>query len=140
MYSVSLIDNRITVQCNILKDKRIKFIEAVYDTGARYTCFHASFLDSSLKEEDFRDVERKALSGFVGNQASIFYKFEVDRFAFGNIDLSSQSVWVTFDPDVTSNVVGFDIIRQISRLSIADMDEVCFFESLAELKQYVNNR
>lgn len=139
MYSVNSKNNRVTVQCNILKKGRIKFLEAVYDTGARYTCFHASFIDSSLKEEEFKDEECKALSGFVGSQASIFYKFEVDRFAFGNIDLSSQFVWITFDPDVTSNVVGLDIIRRLTRLSIGETDEIRFFESIGELKRFVEN-
>ena len=139
MYSVNSTYNRVTIQCNILKDNRIKFIEAVYDTGARYTCFHASFINSSLKEEDFKQSECKALSGFVGNQASLFYKYSVDRFAFGNIDLSNQYIWITFDPEVTSNVVGLDIIRQLTRLSIKDTDKVGFFDSIDELKQYVEN-
>ena len=94
-------DNRITVKCNLLKNKRIKFIEAVYDTGAKYTCFRASFIDSTLKEDDFQNIECKYLSGFVGNQASVFYKYEVDRLAFGNIDLGRRHVWITFNTEVT---------------------------------------
>ena len=65
MYSVKLKDNRITVQCNVLKDGKLKFIRAVYDTGAKYSCFRASYISSSLTEDEFIGHEEKLLAGFV---------------------------------------------------------------------------
>lgn len=138
MYSANLDDNRVTVQCNILNDHRLKFIDAIYDTGARYTCFQAYLLDSNLLEDGFSDYESKLLSGFVGNDASRFYRFPIERFAFGNIDIGKQDIWITFDERVTSNVVGYDIIKQITRASIAGSDRECFFMNVSELKDYIS--
>lgn len=137
MYSANLDNNRVTVQCNVLNNKRMKFIDAIYDTGARYTCFQAYLLDSALEENSCTLLESKCLSGFVGDDVSKFYRYSVEKFAFGNIDLGKQDVWITFDDRVTSNVVGYDIIKQLTRASIGGSDKEVFFSGLAELKAYV---
>ena len=91
---MKLKDNRITVQCNILKTGKLKFIRAVYDTGAKYSCFRAAYISSSLCEEDVMGNEEKLLAGFVGVMASKFYRFNVDRLALGNVDLGTQDIWM----------------------------------------------
>ena len=110
MYSVKLKDNRITVQCNMLKSGKLKFIRAVYDTGAKYSCFRASYISSYLNEESLTGHEEKLLAGFVGTVASKFYQFHVERLALGNVDLGAQEIWITFDENVTTNVIGYDIL------------------------------
>ena len=137
MYSVKLKDNRITVQCNVIKNKKIKFIRAVYDTGAKYSCFRASYIDSSRSEDEFVGHEKKLLAGFVGATASKFYRFHVDRLALGNVDLGAQDVWVTFDENVTTNVIGYDVLGQVTRASFANSAVEMFFSSNLELKQYI---
>ena len=137
MYCVNLQDNRVVVKCNVIYDERMKFLSAVYDTGARYTCFRANILNAALHESDFRDAESKFLTGFVGDEASKFYRCTVERFAFGNIDLGQQDVWITFDPRVTTNLVGYDVIRQLTRASIGASDRENFFASEEELKDFV---
>ena len=138
MYKVKLNDNRIVVQCNVLRNGKVKFIGAVYDTGAKYSCFRAAYISTGMTENDFLDKEEKLLSGFVKSSASKFYRLQVDRFAVGNIDLGTQDIWITFDERVTSNVVGYDIISQVTRASLANSGEECFFSSNIELKQYID--
>ena len=140
MYSVKLKDNRITVQCNMLNSGKLKFIRAVYDTGAKYSCFRASYINSSMTEEEIIGNEEKLLAGFVGTTASKFYRFYVERFALGNVDLGAQDIWITFDENVTTNVVGYDILSQVTRASLANSDEELFFSSYSELKEYIESR
>ncbi|MBQ9505109.1 MAG: hypothetical protein IJU93_08875 [Lachnospiraceae bacterium] len=64
-------------------------------------------------------------------------KFEVEKFAFGTIDIGKQAVWITFDEAVTSNVVGYDIIKQVNRLSFAGEGKEYFFGDRSELLEYV---
>ena len=139
MYSVKLKDNRITVQCNMLKSGKLKFIRAVYDTGAKYSCFRASYISSYLTEEDLTGHEEKLLAGFVGTAASKFYQLHVERLALGNVDLGAQEIWITFDENVTTNVIGYDILCQVTRASLANSGEELFFTSYSELKQYVDS-
>ena len=140
MYSVKLKDNRITVQCNMLRSGKLKFIRAVYDTGAKYSCFRASYIDSTLKENDLTGQEEKLLAGFVGTTASKFYRFHVDKFALGNVDLGAQDIWITFDENVITNVVGYDVLTQVTRASFANSGEELFFTSCLELKQYIESK
>lgn len=116
----------------------MRFVSAVYDTGARYTCFRASAIDTGIKEDDCKEFESKYLSGFIGDSFSKFYKYRIDKLAYGTIDLGEQYIWLTFDENVTTNVVGYDIIKQVSRLSIANEDKEMFFGDVSELKQFVN--
>ena len=138
VYSVKLKDNRIIVQCNILNRGKLKFIRSVYDTGAKYSCFRASYIASNMTEKELLGHEEKLLCGFVGVVASKFYRLHVESLAFGNIDLGEQDIWITFDENVTMNVIGYDIISQISRVSIANSCEELFFSSTTELKRYID--
>ena len=135
---MKLRDNRITVQCNIIKNEKLKFIRAVYDTGAKYSCFRASYISSSLNEEEMMGHDEKLLAGFVGTAASKFYQFHVDRLALGNVDLGAQDIWITFDENVTTNVIGYDILSQVTRASMANSGEELFFSSYSELKKYID--
>jgi len=137
VYRVKLKDNRITVQCNLLGNGRIKFISAIYDTGAKYSCFCASNVYSAIKENNMLNKETKIISGFVGGEAAKFYRIPVDRLAVGNIDLGQQHIWITFDENVTTNVIGYDIISQVARTSLLKSGEECFFSTNEELFQYV---
>ncbi len=139
MYYANLQDNRVVVRCAVLSEKRIKFISAVYDTGARYTCFCANILNPGLSESDLTGSETKNLAGFISDDASKFYKYDVEQFSFGNIVLGNQTIWITFDERVTTNLVGYDIIRQISRTSIANTDIEYFFATEDELKTYITS-
>ena len=140
MYSVKLKDNRITVQCNIIKNGKLKFIRAVYDTGAKYSCFRASYISSDLNEKELMGHDEKLLAGFVGTTASKFYQFHVERLALGNVDLGAQEIWITFDENVTTNVIGYDILSQVTRASLAHSGVELFFSSYDEFKQYIESK
>ena len=137
---MKLKDNRITVQCNIIKNGKLKFIRAVYDTGAKYSCFRASYISSDLNEKELMGHDEKLLAGFVGTTASKFYQFHVERLALGNVDLGAQEIWITFDENVTTNVIGYDILSQVTRASLAHSGVELFFSSYDELKQYIESK
>lgn len=104
--------------------------------GRDTLAFRASTLSAALKETDCVGNEEKLLSGFIGTDYCKFYRYEVERLAFGTIDLGKQSLWITFDEAVTSNVVGYDIIKQVNRLSFAGEAREYFFGDRSELKEF----
>ena len=66
MYYASLDDNRVIVQCNIANNGRMRFISAIYDTGARFTCFEQVLLTPCLKRKVVREVKRRCLEDLLG--------------------------------------------------------------------------
>ena len=113
------------------------------DTGAKYTCYYAKALDSSLRENQFNNSPTKYLSGFIdngNNKMSVvkYYQYQVSQFTIGNIDLGKQMVWVTFDARAMDSIIGMDILQQVSFLQYANTKEIHFFQSESELQIYVN--
>lgn len=140
MYSVNIIEgeNRVLLQCNFVENRFIKF-SAVYDTGAEYTCVTAVSLNSKLTENDFKDSETMVVGGLIdSNNVSVkYYKLHVMDFYLGNIHITGVDIWVTFDDRITDSVVGYDILRRVTRLGIENSNIELFFKDTAELLSYV---
>ena len=67
MYYANLRNNRVVVKCTVLNGEKIKFVSAVYDTGARYSCFSANIIDHSLSEKYYHSVETSLFSELICN-------------------------------------------------------------------------
>ncbi len=149
MYRVELDPSnlRYAVTCLILKENDKtewpSWGDVIIDTGAQRTAYQASFISTKLLEEDFKNNEAIAIGGFVDGdkkqQKAVFYKLRVAKFNLGNIELQDQDIWITFDKRVTQNVVGMDILRQLSFLQIENNDELIFFDNARELADYISN-
>lgn len=115
MYSTKLSDNRYYLRC-ITIIQGVDIVECIVDTGALYTAFTAEGLVNILTEQQLidEDCEVKYLGGFVEESFVKFYKVVVNQFTIGSIDMGCQEIWVTYSEDVTLNVLGMDILKQVT--------------------------
>lgn len=124
----------------IVNHSIVKPIDSIIDTGAMFTCYFAKVLDKNLTENLFENSEYKIISGFVDTQInSKFYKYKVKQFTIGNIDLGSQVIWITFDNRITDNIVGMDILSQVTFLQYANTNIMYFFKDKKELDTFVSD-
>lgn len=142
MYSTRFDDElRYIVTC-ITNQSVVRMIETIVDTGAKYTCYRASFIDDHLTESDVSESPYVDIGGFVDGDkrknAVRFYRFPVKQFTIGNIDLGGRDIWITFDERVKDNVLGMDILQSICFLQYSDSKELVFFTDRDEMKGYVN--
>ena len=143
MYSTNCSNGlRYTVTC-IINQSVIRLVDTIVDTGAKYTCYRARLIDSSLTEEQMIRNIHKDIGGFVDGErksnAVRFYQYCVKQFTIGNIDLGKRNIWVTFDQRVKDNVLGMDILHSVNFMQYEDSDELLFFGSRTELRAYVVN-
>lgn len=141
MYKVSINnENRILVQCNWVNDNRNYVrLQAVYDTGAMYTCIDVNAISIKYKEADFVNAQFIYISGINGADDKIkCYKKHIDQFYLGNILIPGVDIWITFDKRITDSVVGVDILSRVNILGIANSNEVLFFKEVADLIKYIN--
>lgn len=136
VYSMNIANNRVMVRCSIYKKKNMfRVMDAVYDTGAKNTCFSGSSLGIAFHE--VKNNETKELGGFIIGNTTIVYKYIVENFYIGKINLGEQVVWLSYDENTTKPVVGMDILQQVTRLSIAGSGKECFFKDKGELMAYL---
>lgn len=140
MYSTNCSNGlRYTVTC-IINQSVIRLVDTIVDTGAKFTCYRARLIDSSLTEEQMMGKIHKDIGGFVDGERKSntvrVYQYCVNQFTIGNIDLGKRNIWVTFDQRVKDNVLGMDILRSVNFLQYANMDELLFFGSITELRTY----
>lgn len=142
MYSINVIEgeNRVLLQCNFVGNRFIKF-SAVYDTGAEHTCVTAISLNAKITENDFKDSDTMIVGGLIdsGNVSVKYYKLHVGDFYLGNIHITGVDIWVTFDNRITDNVVGYDILRRVTRLGIENSNMELFFKDTSELLSYIKD-
>lgn len=140
MYSINVIEgeNRVLLQCNFVGTRFIKF-SAIYDTGAEYTCVTAVSLNVKYTENDFKDSETMTVGGLIdsNNVYVKYYKLHVRDFYLGNIHIAGVDIWVTFDDRITDSVVGYDILRRVTRLGIENSNTELFFKDTSELLSYI---
>lgn len=144
MYSTRFDDElRYVVTC-ISNNNVIRVVETIVDTGAKYTCYRASFIDDSLEEKDLVSHQCVDIGGFIGgdNQLSKvrFYRYSVKQFTIGNIDMGNRDIWITFDKKVKDNVLGMDVLQSISFMQYANEKELYFFSDRDELRAFVNSQ
>lgn|GEM_PF-6219254 len=139
MYSTKLDKNRYNIICLAVLNNISKLILCV-DTGARYTCCSYNDIDEYLTEKDFEDSEFKILGGFVEGTTMKFYKYHLNQFTIGNINLKEQDIWVTFDDRVSDAVLGMDILSQVTFLGIENTGKLIFFNGPDEMTGYITNK
>ena len=55
---------RYVVTC-ITNQTAVRVVETIVDTGAKYTCYRASFIDDRLKEDDMKNNASINIGGFI---------------------------------------------------------------------------
>lgn len=136
MYSTKLDENRYHATCLAVLDK-VSMLELCIDTGAKYTCCSYNDINNDLQEQDFENCDFKYFGGFVEGVFMKFYKYPVNQFTIGNIDIKQQNIWITFDNRVNDAVLGMDILKQITFLSMGNLGNLIFFKEIKELQEYV---
>ena len=142
MYSMKLnSDMRYVVTCIVNnKDASPALVDAIFDTGAKYTCYKAETIDSHIVESRLRNNKTKFIGGFVdgsnNKNAAKFYKFDVMQYVIGGIDLGRQQIWVTFDNRVSDNVIGMDMLQKLNFLQHTQ-EGLTLFKNWEELSRYV---
>lgn len=135
MYSTSLKDERFIVDSITVLEK-MRIIQFVIDTGAKFTCCHYTTLGLGLQEEELANGERKFLGGFVKGVAVKFYKCRLKQFTIGSIDMGEQDIWITFDDRVTDTVLGMDILQQVIFIANPYTKKIYFCK---DIDDYNNN-
>lgn len=113
MYSTSIENNRFSIKCLAVLEKRFVLNNFLVDTGAVITCCKYRYIDQTLKEKDIAGYETKIIGGLVSGSAVKFYRYPLKQFTIGNIDMGEQDIWITFDERVTDTVLGMDILQQV---------------------------
>ena len=133
MYSTKLKpdNDRYIAKC-IVNSSGPKVIDFVVDTGAKYTCCNYLSVDPKLKEADYSDKEYKLLGGIIEGEVLRVYRYNASQFTIGSVDMSKQSIWITFDERATDDVIGMDILKQIHYYQDADNNEMYFSQDKRE--------
>ncbi|MBR1633781.1 MAG: hypothetical protein IJ682_01825 [Lachnospiraceae bacterium] len=127
MFSTKLVENRLFVPCIVVTD--VPMIHTfIMDTGAKYTCCSYKNINPVLTEAECSGLPTKVIGGFVGNAGVKFYHYPVKQFIIGNIDLKSRKVWITFNQLATDDVLGVDLLQDVSFLYKRKSREIVFFD------------
>ena len=87
MYSTNIKDNRFSILCLAVLEKKFALNAFIVDTGAMITCCKYKFIDKNLQEEDVADSETEIIGGLVRDSAVKFYRYSLKQFTIGNIDM-----------------------------------------------------
>lgn len=128
-------DGRYAVRCLIVS-RYVATEHFIVDTGAAYTCCNFTAVDKMLRESQFWDYDCKYLCGIVHGEAVRFYKYHLQQFTVGNIDMGCQDIWITFDERVTDIVLGMDILKKIILITNPYNKRIYFCKDKAD---YDNN-
>lgn len=125
VYSTKLKDERYSAECITLLEK-VRVLQFVVDTGAKFTCCNFKELDRSMQEEDFEECETKRIGGFIEGASVKFYRCSLRQFTIGTIDMGKQDIWITFDRRVKETVLGMDILQQVIFTANPYDRKICF--------------
>lgn len=143
MYKVDGDAGTLHVSCQIVKRgvNYHKQIEASYSSGISHSIFPYDSIESSFTKDMFEDADRIIFSiPNSDNTAYEFYALDVVSFVIGkDIVLGNQRIWISFDEAITEGIIGYDILSQVSRLSLAGTGRELFFNSASELIEYVKS-
>lgn len=79
-------------------------------------------------------------TGYVkghSDAGAIHYLYRVDQFYVGTIPLGLQNIWITFDQRVNNNLLGLDLLKQVSFVQLGHTDELYFLNNRTELQNIV---
>jgi len=143
MYKINEESGTLHVTCQIVKQgiNYHKQIEASYSSGMPYSIFPYDQIEPSFTREMFKDAEKMMFSiPNSDNTAFEFFALDVVSFVIGkDIVLGNQRIWISFDEAITESVIGYDILSQVSRMSIAGTGQELFFNSATELTEYAKH-
>ena len=141
MYKVNGESGTLHVSCQIVNHgvNYHKRIEASYSSGVPYSIFPCDHIESSFTKETLAEADRKMFTLPNSDNTTIeLFALDVLSFVIGkDIVLGNQRIWVSFDEAITDSVIGYDILSQVSRPSIAGEGYELFFNSATELSEYV---
>lgn len=63
---------------------------------------------------------------FVWLAEAIIMEVQLGQFTIGNIDMSQQNIWITFDERITDIILGMDILKQIIMITNPYNQQVYF--------------
>ena len=133
MFSTKLNSSQKYIVTSILNNENVFLLDGVFDTGAMYTCYRGDML--GLVEDDVRHNPSKTLRGVVGDSSFTVYKYTVPQYTIGNIDLGCSDIWVTFNEQVSDNVVGMDHISKVCFFQDANTDTLRVSRTKSELEK-----
>ena len=137
MFSTRLKSDRFYIPCIVMTDVPI-IHSFIVDTGAKYTCCSYKNINRDLREEDFKDCEYRLLGGLVTGSEIKFYKYRAKQFTVGNINMGIRDIWITFDDLATDDVLGMDIMKDVTFLGNSNSRELLFFDDSEKDKIVVN--
>lgn len=119
-------------------------VEFIVDTGAPSTVCMADSLDFLLQEEDFSQLNYVYLGGYVSGGGDILqsavkhYELAVDNFYVGNLNMGRRRLFVTFDERVNTNLLGMDILADLTMLQAANTGRLHISDNICELFRHFN--
>jgi len=110
------------------EDSSIDIVQSVVDTGAILTCYTAGSLRNLKDINSIKMHKCRNIRGFGGEEVNSvkIYNYNVSNFILGSLNIGEQSIWLTFDERVEDNVLGMDILSQVSFLQ-RQKDNVMLF-------------
>lgn len=129
--------------CTIIDSDRClkKCSSFIIDTGAQYTSCNYRSINKNLCEDEFRKCSQAmCFTGYVkghSDAGAIHYLYRLDQFYVGTIPLGSQNIWITFDQRVNNNLLGLDLLKQVSFVQLGHTDELYFLNNRTELQNIV---
>lgn len=138
MVTSTLLNCRYNQNCVIFADIG-KDVQFLIDTGAYWTTCHYSSINKFWQESDFSSATYTYFGGYSGNRkfGAKHYKYHLEKFQIGDIDLGERDIWVTFDENVNENLLGLDILQDIILLQVAKTGKFVFFKDMKELQDYI---
>ena len=87
-------------------------VQSVYSTSIKNDrSIIACLLVSRGKLRNFSDF--RLIGGMVEGEYLKFYKYHLNQFTIGNVDMGEQDIWIIFDDRITDIILGMDIPKQI---------------------------
>lgn len=138
MVESTLLNYRYNQNCVIFADIG-KDVQFLIDTGACWTTCHYSSINKFWRESDFSEAPYTYFGGYSGerNIGAKHYKYHLNKFQIGDINLGERDIWVTFDKNVNENLLGLDILQYITFVQIAGTGKFVFFKDMKELQNYM---
>lgn len=142
VYSTSIKNDRSIIACLLVsRGKYVTDEKFVIDTGAKYTCCRYTVVDKTLEEKKLRNFsDFRLIGGMVEGEYLKFYKYHLNQFTIGNVDMGEQDIWIIFDDRITDIILGMDIPKQIIMVvnpyhqKIQFCKDVCDYEENFHLK------
>lgn len=132
IYTSKLKDKRFVPVCIVNKNGNFALVDTLFDTGALYTCYNISSL--RLNYNDIKHCKKKYINGIDDKTNSVvtLYEYRVTQFIIGNLNLGTQTIWVSPDNSLGNNVLGMDIISRIGFIKKLNEDKLYIYNDVTD--------